>query len=452
MHSVVIIAPYLTLDQGYEFDDWWIGPVRAYTGRWQPSGLRRAVEQLLRRFVDVERVPIVAPTLIANRTDGVGGPMLSPDTIEALRLTVQFGVLAANPTWPYAGWDGLKAVALENVDIWFQPVDLADKFISLHRGTRIRTLGGGYRYNDQSLRIPPPLELASQRTATFDPDIAEALLGVLTNPPAGNDQALRLRPAIHWWLKAWANNANTSNDDRVLFLKTAIEALTGESAPSKAANVLHEMFQRTPPANRGELLWQDDEPSYPKRPGYDGPNPQTAFSHFICAFGYQRNRIVHDGAATAHTYVQEGSRYEGHFVDVADRIVREAILVALGECGYSGLSRSAGHREVIRRVRAIGGAENDPVFDVTETPTDDGWLLTVREHPQITATVADTADTVQTITRKIADALGIDEMSFTVYAFPELKAVAGNSTESIVNDPAGASPEPAGTEETSHGA
>lgn len=420
-NPVVIFAPYLRLVRAYEFADWWLGPVDAYVGRWFPSRLRTAARQLLRRFVDVDRHPVTAPTLIASRTAGVGGDLPLPDTIAALTLAVQFGTLAANPTWKYKPGDEVKAVALENVDIWFQPVDLAERFISLQRGTRVKMLGGGHRFNDRSLRIPPPLELPPQRTAAFDPAIASAVYSVLTDPPEGSDLAVRLRPTIRWWLKAWSNNANVSSDDRILFLKTAIEALTGKSDTAQAASALTEMFRRVPATERVDLLWKEDEPSFPKTPDTGGPNPQPALTHFICNFGYQRNRIIHDGAATTLTYVQDGSEYSGHFVDVADRIVREAVLVALDECGYPDLWRSAAHRE-IRRLLTEGHFEFDGlVYNVIERPTDGGWSITVKELPDITAIVDDTACTVPVITAMIAVALGVDEDSFTVYAWPEFR-------------------------------
>ena len=285
-NPVVIFAPYLRLVRAYEFADWWLGPVDAYVGRWFPSRLRTAARQLLRRFVDVDRHPVTAPTLIASRTAGVGGDLPLPDTIAALTLAVQFGTLAANPTWRYKPGDEVKAVALENVDIWFQPVDLAERFISLQRGTRVKMLGGGHRFNDRSLRIPPPLELPPQRTAAFDSAIAGAVYSVLTDPPEGSDLAVRLRPTIRWWLKAWSNNANVSSDDRILFLKTAIEALTGKSDTVQAASALTEMFRRVPATERADLLWKEDEPSFPKTPDTAGPNPQPALTHFICNFGY----------------------------------------------------------------------------------------------------------------------------------------------------------------------
>lgn len=336
-NPVVIVVPYLTLDRAYEFGDWWIGPVDVYTGQWLPRPLRTSTRQLLRRFVNVDRQPVTAPTLIASRTTGAGGPMPPADTIAALTLAVQFGTLATNPTWKCRSGDELKAVVLENVDIWFQPVDLAEKFISLQRGTRVRVLGGGHRFSDRALRIPPPLELPSQRVAAFDPAIAGAVHSVLINPPEGSDLAIRLRPAIRWWLKAWSNNANVSSDDRILFLKTAIEALTDTSQTDQSAKILTEMFQRVPETDRSDLIWKENEPSYPKTDGTAGPNPQAALTHFICNFGFQRNRVIHDGAATTHEYVQQGSEYSGCLVDVADRVVREAILVALAECGHPDL-------------------------------------------------------------------------------------------------------------------
>jgi hypothetical protein len=44
-----------------------------------------------------------------------------------------------------------------------------------------------------------------------------------------------------------------------------------------------------------------------------------------------------DGARLA--YAQSRSPYEGPFVEIADRVVREAIAVLLGECGFPAVWR-----------------------------------------------------------------------------------------------------------------
>ncbi len=54
-------------------------------------------------------------------------------------------------------------------------------------------------------------------------------------------------------------------------------------------------------------------------------------------------------------YAQPGSAYNGPFVEIGDRVIREAICVELGACGYPDVWRSRLTRAsmvALRRLRA----------------------------------------------------------------------------------------------------
>lgn len=72
-----------------------------------------------------------------------------------------------------------------------------------------------------------------------------------------------------------------------------------------------------------------------------------------------RNTVVHALGSPTLVYEQSGSPYAGPHVEVGDRVMREAICVELGACGYPdvwrrGLTRAS--MAVLRRLRDGGPA------------------------------------------------------------------------------------------------
>ena len=70
--------------------------------------------------------------------------------------------------------------------------------------------------------------------------------------------------------------------------------------------------------------------------GSKGPKSAqvTELEHWYGALADARNEIIHEGTSGDGWYHQPGSAYEGPIIEVADRVTREAILVALGNAGF----------------------------------------------------------------------------------------------------------------------
>jgi len=60
----------------------------------------------------------------------------------------------------------------------------------------------------------------------------------------------------------------------------------------------------------------------------------TQLEHWASALADERNAIVHGETSHQPTYEVPDSPYSGTFVEIGDRVVREAIVVQLGNFGF----------------------------------------------------------------------------------------------------------------------
>lgn len=327
---VLVFCPYLQLQAPYEFAGWWIGPLDSFDGPWNPPELREAATELLARFVDVGGKTIARPTLVAS-IDGISGE--PPPDIEALALAIALGSLARNPHGPQDDDDrqSWRTITTDNADLWVQPVDLEHRRLALTRGYWVRTLAGGYRFDDLEFSIPPPLELHVDGHGDFDPEIAGAAYRILSTPDKTPDEpfAKRLKQAIRWWLRSWLNSPSLMWEDRIVQLRIAVDALVGSDRTNDAVTWLTDLFGGVLEEARGaELLWDPAHPQF-GRPHKGQVHDVPAFEHWFRSFADRRNEIVHEGEASATEYTVDGSPYVGNYLEVAERLVFEAILVSM---------------------------------------------------------------------------------------------------------------------------
>ena len=128
-------------------------------------------------------------------------------------------------------------------------------------------------------------------------------------------------------------------------LKTGFEALTDTSETWQSAERLDELFRKIPldaaqDTFAAHLLWQPSETdsmSWSDRSGR--VRSCTPLSHWFRGFGACRNEIIHQGRLTSPTY-EEPTRYAGPYLQIAERVLREAICVSLREFGYEDLWKS----------------------------------------------------------------------------------------------------------------
>jgi len=417
-HPVLIFCPYLKLHRSHEFADFWIGPADQFEGSWDPPALKDAARMLLGRFVTVDGKPVDRPSLIASNNRLVdGAPPQHPD---ALELAVAFGALIQNPRHPADENDAWKVVTADNCDVWVQPVDLQQNRITLERGLRVRTLAGGYKFSDDGFRVPPPLELHWHGGGAFDPEVADAVYRVVSAPDSTKDPELahRLKPAIRWWIKAWRNSASVSWEDRLVHLRIAVDALVGSDKTKTAIQWLNDLFSSVGEDSRGDLLWATDQGSYERTWGRP---PRTdvvsAFDHWFWSFADTRNDIVHRGGAAALVYEQDNSPYVGMHVDVADRVVAEAILVSLQRCGFEHLWRTPLWRAIARSF-GDSNSSNAPTYTAHATPHADGWHVAVDDIDGLAIRVAALEQAEPLLSPLISERVGVQVEPSQVYVIP----------------------------------
>jgi hypothetical protein len=308
------------------------------------------------------------PALLARSDTGVDGEAPSLDEQRALEQAIAYATIDANHWWePNAhGW---MVATADNADLWVQPLSLDDGSIGLARGGRVLTRAGGYSLDNEDFRIPAPLELHTPFGVRLDAVVlAAAFEALLQPPPKHAERARRIAAAMRWVVKSWLNSPSIDESDRLVFLKTASEALAGSAWGSvEAARAMRATFEGAADQEGGgfgvdKLLWRPGEPTFtrtwtPPRGGKTRQDELSALEHWYMALADARNAVVHAAASPILVYARPGSAYEGPFVEVADRVLREAIAVELGAMGYPatwrrGLTRAG--FEAWRRLRDDG--------------------------------------------------------------------------------------------------
>jgi hypothetical protein len=346
----VLGLPYLPMSEPVEFCGWWLGPLDDFDGQWCSPKFEAMSRSFLASFRDAGGKPIEKSSLLVRSNGGADGVPPTHDEFTALQLALAFAAINQNDYWsPDTQHDTWRVATTDNADLWVQPLDLAGGWISLGRGARVSVTGGGMRVTDRDFLVPAPLELHLPVGVQLDAELLEATYQTLLAPDDAHAyRAATIRVALRWLLKSWQNTTSISWDDRLVFLKVATEALTGEDKNVDSAKRLGAIFAAAldqPGEGVGvdELLWSPDEPMVTRRwttrGGETRSEEVSQFVHWCCALGDARNALVHGEDGTQHDYVLADSPYEGSFVEIADRVVREAICVLLGECGYPAVWR-----------------------------------------------------------------------------------------------------------------
>lgn len=142
--------------------------------------------------------------------------------------------------------------------------------------------------------------------------------------------------------------------ERVVFLKTAFEAMTGTSKSHVSAQTLRQLFEAVPdtsPTDSELLVWSPSEtPVHPWTFAKNG-KPQTlqitGLEHWFMSFADARNAIIHQGVVPSLIYTNpSNTEYEGSFAFTAEFLLRAIIKVSLAQVGYPDLWRSAMWRAV----------------------------------------------------------------------------------------------------------
>ena len=337
---VVITFPFLPLAEPVTFDKWWLGPASTFDGPWADRSLQNMGWKFLTSFRDARGEQIDNPAVLASIDGGITGSRPSDNERLALRKAIAFATIDRNEYWCSDRIVSHNCTTADNADYWEQPINTARGSITLERGGRVRSVTGGYSLNDSEFHISATIEtVMPQLPVRLDSLTIRALYEILTRPTTDDsaEQAARIATTISWLEKTWLNSVSIGEDDRLVFLKTAFEALTGFSKTPRAGDALKSIFEYTQHQEGSglgteNLLWQPNQKTRLRT--HNGSSLVTEIEHWYGAFADARNAIIHEGSVPRLVYEESGSSYNGPHIEIGDRVLREAIKVEIGNLGY----------------------------------------------------------------------------------------------------------------------
>ena len=250
-------------------------------------------------------------------------------------------------------------VTADNAELYEWPIDLEQGRVTLSAGYLVTRQIAGYLIRDQKLALKPPRDLHMPMPTSPDPlvltGIYETVLRSLRSPGTCST-ADRVRVAVDWFARAWHNTATVEYPERLVYLKTAFEALTGTSTNWKSARKLREIFEALPATTECDskvLVWSPEEQSghirnWVDKCGRSQSILMTDLERWFIEFGKARNAIIHDGQVPQLMYSGPNSAYNGHLVFTAEFLLRGVIKVLLSNLGYDKVWRP----ELLRTIEA----------------------------------------------------------------------------------------------------
>ena len=218
--------------------------------RWADRRFKDKATAFLRKFVGPHGKKIKNPAILCRKGTKLDGKQPSREEVRSLELSLAFAFVDGNPrSLPENRDEGWGRVTTDNAELYGWRIDLKQDCITINAGYMVLVTTGGYKICDNNL-IGPPLDLyMPPRNLAPDPlvltGIYETVLGSLRSP-GENLTADRVRVAVEWFTKAWRNTATVQFPERLVFLKTAFEALTGTSSTWKSAQKLRLFFEELP--------------------------------------------------------------------------------------------------------------------------------------------------------------------------------------------------------------
>ncbi len=343
-HPWLLFCPYLPIspDEVVAFSDWELGSLESFNDRWADSRFKDQAAAFLQKFVGPHGEPIGNPAILCKAGKPLDGQKPPDEELSALRLSLVFAYVNGNPrsqTGPQEGWATLTA---DNAELHAWPIDLDHGRVTLTRGELVRVSVGGYTISDRDLVLRPPLDLHMPgfvchpdrlvMTGTY-----ETVLRSLRFPGEA-PTADRVRVALEWFEKAWLNTSAIQWPERLVYLKTAFEALTGTHENWKSARTLRQMFEALPHTTEKDsetLVWSPDEkPVHLRTWGKGNSTRITDLEDWFIQFGEARNAIVHRVELPSPEYCGSNPTYSGPFVFTAEYLLRGVIKVLLSKLGF----------------------------------------------------------------------------------------------------------------------
>lgn len=355
----LLCFPYLPLREPYLVGQWNVLPLSQFNGDWATPDYETQVRTFLQGFRDPQGNSLKNPAILVSKARGMDGSIPSPHTRRCIQQAVTFATIDANPL-PGTDNAGLFAGTSDNADLFGWNLDPVDGYIAIQRGAIVTVLSGGHKI-DNALNVPAPLELAMPFDVVLDQQVIAAVYGLGTRrfSKQSYETRNRIQTAIGWLAKAWRNTTSIAMADRVVMLKTGFEALTGTSDSWDSSVLLRQLFEiqlsGRSAAECDDLLWSPSETRrfVVLRGKKQNPWPATDLQDWFVAFTYARNAIIHKGELKYGRYRKPKSSYNGHFVFVAERLLREAIRVSLMQFGYSDIWKTSASRSSDAMVAAV---------------------------------------------------------------------------------------------------
>ena len=353
-HPCLLFCPYLplSLDEPVTFADWELGPLESFKNRWADPRFKELATAFLSKFVvgPTSNERVSNPALLCRKGQQLDGQPPLPDELRALELSLVFALVDKNPrNRPEDNPRTWTIVTADNAELYAWPIDLEQGRITLTAGELV-TMNVAYKISDPDLVLPPPRDLhIPTRARSPDPlmltGVYETVLRSLRSP-GGNPTADRVRVAVEWWAKAWSNTQAVQWPERLVYLKTAFEALTGTSTNWKSARKLRKTFEALPHTTEKDsdiLVWSQ-KPAHTRtwvdKNGQSQSTLITDLELWFMAFGNARNTIIHKGGLPEPTYSGSNRAYNGPFIFTGEFLLRGVIKVLLSELGYNNAWRS----------------------------------------------------------------------------------------------------------------
>lgn len=352
-HPWLLFCPYISLPQWLhqpvEFAVWELGPPRFFEDRWADARFEEKAKSFLYKFVGPYSNEEIEPAILCREGKQLDGQKPSDEELRALELSLAFASIDRNPRRRnFEETDNKKQEmrTTENAELHLWSV--GDGNVTINTGYLIPNCIVDATANPV---MRPPLDLHIPSLAPSpDPQVLtgiyETVLGSLRSP-GENSTADKIRVAVEWLAKAWTNSQAVQWPERLVYLKTAFEALTGTSTSWKSARKLREIFEALPHTTDRDseiLVWSPEEEPVHSRTWVDknGQHQSTHITdleHWFIEFGEARNSIIHNGELPEPTYSGSNPTYSGPFIFTAEFLLRGVIKVLLSELGYENAWR-----------------------------------------------------------------------------------------------------------------
>ena len=370
-HPYLFFCPYLPLpptDKPVEFADWELGSLQSFKDRWADPRFKAQATTFLSKFSRTDGEPIKNPALLCRKGKLLEGHKPSREEVRALELSLAFAFIDRNPRFlPENSDEAWGRMTADNAELFLWPIDLEQGRVTTITGCIIRVRTGGYQIGDTKLVLRPPIDLHLPiKAPSPDPlaltGIYETVLGSLCSP-SQDSAADQIRIALEWFVKAWRNTATLHFPERLVFLKTAFEALTGSSKSWKSAEKLLEIFKNlrhTTERDAAILIWSPKEKPVHTRTWCDKKGCLqskliTDLEHWFIEFSDARNKIIHEGKLQPLTYSGSNPAYKGEFFFTAEFLLRGVIKVLLSKKpGYEDAWRYEGYGIIKATVEEMG--------------------------------------------------------------------------------------------------